>query len=232
MKRIAPTVFALSAVVAGVIVVMRGVSSCDARSLRATFNQVQGDPYPLDDLDRSVPADGGLPCPKDEIVAYSGTSLSWKPPLEVIPPFREPLAEFERVTREVALEFYGREPTTIRHVGAYACRPVRHRPERISEHALGNAVDFVGLDFAAAAADAGVPDTLPSVLDRAFQVRVQRDWLAETGPSKLHAQFLDQLVQRLREEKVFRVMLGPAHEFHAEGDHWHFDYGPWSLVRI
>lgn len=231
MKRIAPAIFTISALAAGVLFVMRG-ASCHTRDLRATFNQVQGDSYPLDDLDRSVPPDGGLPCPKDEVVTYSGTSLSWKPPVEVIPPFRKPLAEFERVTLEVAIEFYGREPAAIRHVGAYACRPVRHRPERLSEHALGNAVDFVGLDFKAATADAGVPDSFPKALDRAFQVRVQRDWLAETGSSKLHAQFLERLVERLRAENTFRVMLGPAHEFHAAGDHWHFDYGPWSLVKI
>jgi hypothetical protein len=221
----------LLAVGGATTLVVRG-SSCTRHELSATWNRVRGDPYPLDEIDRNVAADGSVDCPEIELVEYDGTTLTWKPRLKVARPFVARLQELERIANELAIDVYGRPPKAIRHAGAYACRRIQHRRERLSEHALGNAVDFVGFDFGPAAADGDLPAQLPSALERGFFVRVKRDWQADAGGSAVHARFLERLVARLREEKTFRAMLGPAHEFHSEGDHWHFDYGPWSLVRL
>jgi hypothetical protein len=207
-------------------------SGCTTGELIQRFDELRGDPYPLDAIDRDAPPDARVACDDVELVQHRGSVVRWQPPLEVAPPFTEPLAEFERIAHDLALEFYGRPPKAIRHAGAFACRRVRHRAGRLSEHALGNAVDFVGFDFGPAPRDVGVPDSLPSALDKAFFIRVQRDWQADAGGSAIHARFLQLLIERLEAAGTFRAMLGPAHEFHREGSHFHFDHGPWKIVRL
>jgi hypothetical protein len=195
---------------------------CSRGGLSALFNEVRGEPYPLDALSREAGPDAG--CPTVELTTYTG---SFSPALRVTPAFAERLTRFERISGELARSMFGRAPARIRHAGAYLCRPIRQRSERWSEHALGNAVDVTGFDFPRLPrGDAGV-GPLPPRLQRPFEIRVGKHWHAgEDEP--LRGAFLHQLSDRL--DDVFRGMIGPADPNHRT--HLHFDMGPWRYRRL
>jgi hypothetical protein len=199
--------------------------------LLARWNELRGDAYELDSLDRFLDEDDELECDVDPLIGYSGTLLGYQRPVRVRAPFAERLARFERLVSEVAVEVYGRAPKWVRHYGAYTCRATRNRSRRISEHAFGNGIDVIGFDFGALEARAEV-DGLPARLRRPFVVRVARHWHAgETAASALHSRFLRELAERLSERRdIFRVMIGPSRPDHA--DHFHFDMSPWRYVRF
>jgi hypothetical protein len=88
---------------------------------------------------------------------------------------------------------------------------------RLSEHALGNAIDISGFRFEAL-------DGAP-----AFEVRVDLHWRA-SGDEARHSRFLHALTETLLERGVFRTLLGPAHPDHA--DHFHFDMAPHPYVNL
>jgi hypothetical protein len=188
---------------------------------------------PLAALDRTPVRDrrGRLQCPAVELVRYRGDLVRLDHPARVNAPFRERLQRFEALVRDVAIEVYGRAPQRIVHAGTFACRTVRHR-ERLSEHALGNAIDVVGFDFA----------TAPSAerkglgrLGRAFQVRVGRHWAPTDRTLRdplapRHAAFLRRLVERLDDRPdIFRGVIGPPARGHL--DHLHLDGGRWHFRR-
>lgn len=216
------------------------VSSCRSGALVSRMNALRGDAYPLDEIERSVDEDAGVACPELELVTFEGEKVRFLPSVRVVAPFAERLRRFETVLVEVAERHYGRSPRSVVNAGAYLCRPVRHRSYRLSEHALGNAVDVVGFDFGPSKkrADAGASDesssdagtfTLPSSLTGPFRVRVERHWRAESDEAAVrHARFLDDLTRELAERSVFRTILGPSHPTHRT--HFHFDMGPWSHV--
>ena len=146
------------------------------------------------------------------------------------PAFAERLARLERAAIEVGEEVYGRAPSRIRHMGAYVCRKSRFRPRRISEHALGNAIDVLGFDFSPAKS-AQAAEHLPPGLRWSFQVSVARHWTPRAdAASALHAQFLKKLTERVLEDSIFRVALGPSHRGHH--DHFHFDMSPWTYSHL
>src|SRR5690242_5843977 len=126
----------------------------DRSDFFARWNAAHADAYALDAVERFIEWSGrGKPrveCARGAMVAYSGTSVRYAGPVLVDPAFRERLARFEEVVRGVAITAYGRAPRVVRHYGAFSCRTSRRRPGRVSEHALGNAIDVVGFDFAAA----------------------------------------------------------------------------------
>ena len=206
--------------------------SCEAPSLIAKYNRLVGDAYPLDAYDRSVEAEEGVACPELALELVQGESVSFIPAVEVIEPFAERLRTFEEIVVEVSRRHYGRKPTKIVNAGGYYCRAVRHRPERLSEHALGNAIDIVGFEFPPAVGDldAGVAAELPDSLKTGFSVRIARDWQADDGIAEVHAKFLAALGHELERADVFRTMLGPSHPTH--GTHFHFDMAPYEYVRL
>jgi hypothetical protein len=201
--------------------------------LWAKWNALAGDAYELDARDRFVdPEQRRVRCSPEELVLYRGTALRYHAPLTVTPPFQERLAQFETVVAEVAREVYGRAPRRIQHYGAYSCRTSRQRSHRLSEHALGNAVDVVGFDFGPATKLEPLAPELPRSLKGPFQVRVSKHWMA-TGntTSETHARFLRLMTDRLIERRdIFRGFVGPGHRGHA--DHFHFDMSPWRYVRL
>jgi hypothetical protein len=201
---------------------------------RAAWNELRGDAYPLDTVERWVEAGRRVTCDPKQLVSYRGTQLRYAGELLVDPAFRERLARFEAVVAETAREIYGREPRLIRHYGTYSCRSSRNRSRRISEHALGNALDLVGFDFGPATKSQPSRAELPKQLRWAFQVRVARHWrpLARDGSAgALHARFLASLTQRLQErDDIFRCMFGPGHGGHD--DHLHLDVAPWRYVDL
>jgi len=179
--------------------------------------------YPLDPLPRDVPAEG-IDCAAIEagLVTYEGSAIRLRPPARVHPAFVHHLARFERMVDTLARETYGRPPSAIRN-GTFRCRPMKRNERRISEHALGNAIDVVAFEFARD------PSAAPE-RRRAFSVRIDRHWSA-TGDDAVHACFLRTLAKRLAgRSDVFRGMIGPSDPDHH--DHLHLDMGPWRFERF
>jgi hypothetical protein len=199
--------------------------------LWARWNALRGDPYALDEVDRRLAEGARPPCDPKALVSYRGTELRYHGSVLVSEPFRERLSRFETVAAEVAREVYGRAPTRVRHLGAYSCRTTRNRSWIVSEHALGNALDLLGFDFATARKDEPLPEGLPKSLKWGFQVRVAKHWSSTKGVGAVHARFLARLTERLGErDDIFRSMYGPGHGGHD--DHLHLDVSPWRYVDL
>jgi len=188
--------------------------------------------YALDGISRLLArGDEGPACSSKDLQEYFGTTIRLNGVAVVNAAFREHLERFEAVVRDAAVETYGRAPLFIRHRGAFACRSRRGQSSWLSEHALGNAIDVSGFEFGAsngknAAASVGTPRG-------AFQVSVARDWQGggNTPASELHARFLHSLVARLLAQgNVFRGIITPVDAAHS--DHFHFDMGPHSYLRL
>jgi hypothetical protein len=200
--------------------------------LWAAWNALKGDAYDLDGVNRFLDDGEQLACEPKSLVRYGGTRLKYQSAVQVNPAFRERLARFEDVVLEVAKDVYGRSPRRVLHFGTYACRSSRNRTYRVSEHALGNAIDVAGFDFGPASKREPLAPGLPRSLASAFQVRIAKHWSDQrTAAAATHARFLYELSTRLSErEDVFRVMIGPSRPDHA--DHFHFDMSPWRYVRF
>jgi hypothetical protein len=199
----------------------------------AWWNALRGDAYELDSIERHLgDSTGKVVCRPETMMSYAGTGVRYHGAIEINPLFRERLERFELLLSETALEVYGRAPRRIRHFGAYSCRSSRNRNYRVSEHALGNAIDIVGFDFAPATKQQPLSAELPRQLRGAFEVRVARHWTASSGATAaVHARFLRLLIERLQDrDNVFRGLIGPGRPGHA--DHFHFDVSPWRYVRL
>lgn len=193
------------------------------------FNQLRGDGYPLDDVLRRLEPKAAVKCDPAALRTYKGTTLAYAGSVLVDPAFVERLARFEEIVNRVALDVYGRTPSKLLHAGAYACRKSRNRSTRLSEHALGNALDVVGFTFAPATKAQRA--TLPKHAHGAFRVTVGQHWKAERSElARLHREFLRTLAAEVVEADVFRVILGPSHPGHA--DHLHFDMSPWNYTHL
>jgi len=184
--------------------------------------------YPLDRLRRSSGARAAS-CPKLELRKFRGDQLQFLPAARVVEPFRKRLLELERVVREVSLRVYSRPPSAVLVAASYGCRSVRGKQRRLSEHALGNAIDIAGFRFPPLPSSkaAGVPPALAL----GFDVRVDQDWRARgTALRRRHSRFLHELTAALLRRDTFRTLLGPAHRDH--GDHFHFDMAPEHYVDL
>ena len=223
----------------------------DQNRMVAWWNELRGDPYALDEVPREVAADGAR-CADLPVVVYGGDALRYDRPLQVAEPFRAVLASFEDVVAEVATAHYGRPPETILHFGARACRTVRGSTDRLSEHALGNALDVSGFRFGRLPREEALPDDAPARLRRPFTVSVRRHFPREASgddPSaserstsgrtrpraahdaaEIHAKFFTALVAELEAREVFRGMVGPGHAGH-EG-HLHLDMARGRYRRL
>lgn len=201
--------------------------------LWAAWNALRGDAYELDPIARFLEEGERLDCRSRDLVRHGGKALRYQGPVYVNPAFRERLMRFEEVVVEVSREIYGRAPVRLRHAGAYVCRSSRKRAYRVSEHALGNAIDVLGFDFGAATRREPLPTELAPSLRKPFQVRVARHWQPNDAvkTAATHEAFLRALAARLEQrEDVFRGMIGPSHRDHS--DHFHFDMAPWRYVHF
>ncbi len=204
-------------------------SAAELASPWAWFNRWRGDTYPLDSLERRVEPRSTPRCDPSALERYAGTTVRYAGGVLVEPAFVERLTRFEAIVNEVAIEVYGRPPSRLVHAGAYACRKSRNRATRLSEHALGNALDVVGFNFNPASKVQR--STTPPSIRGAFRVTVGQHWQAErTELGRLHRHFLRTLADRVVAEDVFRVALGPSHPGHS--DHLHFDMSPWNYTHL
>jgi hypothetical protein len=178
--------------------------------------------YALDGLQRKASRGN---CPKVSLTEFAGQSLRFSPAARVAPAFRPRLLQLEQVVREVALRIYDRAPSAILVAASYDCRSVSRSHGRLSEHALGNAIDISGFRFPPA------PASWTHFAQDGFDVRVEQHWKARWGAlERQHARFLDELTRTLIERDVFRTLLGPAHPDHK--DHFHFDMAPEHFVHL
>lgn len=173
-------------------------------------------PYPFDGLSRVVAA-GRVACPEIALGEFAGERVALSPPARAAAPFRERLRALEQVVVERSLEVYGRLPSAILVAASYDCRSVSGRNQRLSEHALGNAIDIRGFRFEAL--DGAPP----------FEVHIDEHWRA-SGENARHARFLRGVADTLLRREVFRTLLGPAQPDHA--DHFHFDMAPHPYVNL
>lgn len=202
-----------------------------ASPLHASSTETEGaDTYPLDSLDREISPHGKMTCPKLEMTKHRGTHLRYHKPVLIYAGFKDRLERFEAIASEVALEVYGRKPKRIVHIGTYNCRRIRKIPDLLSEHALGNAIDIEGFDFGPARGKSEREGSPHRALRGGFKVRIDKHWEQERGPSAVHAKFLSTLTERLLDDDVFRVLLGPSYPGHK--DHFHFDLAPYRLVSL
>jgi hypothetical protein len=147
------------------------------------------------------------------------------------PEFVARLSRFEALVIELATEHYGRAPRKLVHRGVFACRSLRSRRERISEHALGNAIDLQGFDFGPLPRKAAAPAELPRAMRRAFSVRVLSHWTPKRARDAYHARFLHKLTEELRARPdIFRGIVGPPRPRHH--DHLHLDAAPWRYAMF
>lgn len=203
--------------------------------ITAACSDLAGVTYPLDEQPRTLPEDAPLPCEGNDLalVAYSGEHLHYQKPVRIHPAFRAQLAAFERIVEQVAKRTYGRAPSRIVHLGGFNCRRMRRYPTWVSEHALGNAIDIAGFDFAPTKRAESVPEGLPKALRRAFQVRLLQHWdsKGQSEANALHSRFLRALAQAVIDRPdVFHVVLGPAWPGHK--NHFHLDHAPYRVVEV
>jgi hypothetical protein len=165
--------------------------------------------YALDDFPRH-PELVAAGCPDIPLVDHVGP---WQPALRVHPSFVEAVTALEAVIRETARDVYGRDVVTMLSASSYRCTTVRRRPERISEHALGNAIDLRGITLADGS-----------------ETSVGAHWHAATDADAIHARFWRTLVERIHERAIFRGILGPPAPDHLE--HLHFDRGPSTFFDL
>jgi hypothetical protein len=190
------------------------------------------DSYPLDELPRTLPERSPLPCETGglPLVPYRGEHLRYQKPVQIHPAFRAQLVAFERIVEQVAIAHYGRAPSRVVHLGGYNCRRMRLYPTWVSEHALGNAIDIAGFDFAPATRKDLLRPDLPKALRRGFQVRLLSHWDAK-GVAGAHSRFLRALAEAvIARPDVFHVVLGPAWPGHK--NHFHLDHAPYRVVEV
>jgi hypothetical protein len=186
-----------------------------------------GEPYALDGEPRHLEEDAKVECAPDLMVRHRSKALRYS--VTAHPEFVVRLERFEAFVIALATEHYGRAPKKLIHRGVYACRTLRSRSSRISEHALGNALDFQGLDFGPLPRKVEAPEALPRQLRRAFSIRVLKHWTPKRELDAYHARFLHRLVEELRlRPDIFRGIVGPPRPRHL--DHLHLDAAPWRYA--
>jgi hypothetical protein len=203
-------------------------SACSSHDIAARWNEIRGDAYSLDRVPREVVQDARAECSPDvRTTAYRGRHLQYGGAVLVAAAFEPKLEAFERTVVRLARSYYGRAPERLVHFGVRACRRVRGA-DRLSEHALANAIDVAGFRFGRA--QAPLPAGVPASLRGAFTVSIKHHWTLRSAEPvlQLHGRFLRALLDRVRSDRMFRGIVGPGREGHA--DHFHFDYAPWRYM--
>ena len=110
--------------------------------------------------------------------------------------------------QKLAMQDLGHYVVRIDHLGAYSCRAISGRSDRLSEHAYGLAIDISGFQ-----------------LSDGTIVNIERDW-SQPGP---HGVFLHQLARAAC--GYFSVVLTPDSDA-DHFNHFHLDIGPDRLCSV
>jgi hypothetical protein len=158
--------------------------------------------------DREKPDQNGCGIPHGVILTKGPTGITYAGPLMIDCSLALALPAIEKVIQEEAVKHLGEPITRITTLGSYSCRSVRGWRERISQHALGNA-----LDMAAFSTKAG------------SKASVMRDYeIGVEAPSTPRGRFLRAIYRRLWSEGGVTRVLGPEWDA-AHRDHFHLDRG-------
>ena len=149
------------------------------------------------------PPSSNARCQIDTAVRISRVEVGFDRPVTVSCALASRLDDFEReIVQPLAKEELGRRIVRINHLGGFSCRGVNGGQSRLSQHALGRAIDIAGFR-----------------LSDGSTISVEHDW-AEPGPKR---DFLHRLARRAC--GYFSVVLTPD----SDGNHYnhlHFDIGP------
>ena len=161
--------------------------------------------------DRTEPDAQGCGIPHGVIVSRGPLGLTYSPPLHIDCTLAKELAWIEQLIQEQAEQHLGAPIKQVLTVGTYSCRKVRGGfTGRMSEHAVGNAIDFGGF-----------------VPRRGTAVSVRRDYRPLEDPPGARGRFLRGVFWGLRGRGRLTHVIGP--ETRADHhDHIHVDRGePW-----
>jgi hypothetical protein len=158
--------------------------------------------------DRSEPDARGCGIPHGVVVTRGPSGIVYAPALTIDCSLALELPLIENAIQEQAKEYLGAPIKKITSFGTYSCRNVRGGlRDRLSEHALGNAIDF----------GAFVPA-------RGSVVSVQRDYRPVDGPVDPPSRFLHALFAALESSDGLTHVIGPATRADHQ-DHIHVDRG-------
>ena len=142
-------------------------------------------------------------CRVDTAVRVSRLEAALSRPATMSCAMASRLDEFEReAVQPLARSELDRRVVRIDHLGSFACRANTSRPSRLSQHALGQAIDIAGFRLADGS-----------------RVSVEHDWSDTSGKGV----FLHRLAAKAC--RYFSVVLTPD----SNADHYnhlHFDIGP------
>ena len=174
-----------------------GSSELSGRACLARLDERHVDYRPLDKVDAAQSW-----CQVDTAVRVKRTTAGLDKPATMSCALAARLDQFEReVVQPLAKEELGRRVVRINHLGSFSCR-TRNGGNRLSQHALGRAIDIAGFRLADGST-----------------VGVAQDW-ARSGANR---QFLRHLARRACQ--YFSVVLTPDSDADHH-DHIHLDIGP------
>ena len=178
-------------------------SELSGRACLARLDERQVDYRPLDKIDAAQSW-----CQVDTAVRVKRTTAGLDKPATMSCALAARLDQFEReVVQPLAREELGRRVVRINHLGSFSCR-TRNGGGRLSQHALGRAIDIAGFRLADGST-----------------IGVARDWPG----SGANRRFLRHLARRACQ--YFSVVLTPDSDaFHY--NHIHLDIGPDRLCSV
>lgn len=182
------------------------VASTDGDQCREELAKTGAKFRPLPD--RAKPNTDGCGIPHGVILTKGPTGITYSGPLMIDCSLALTLPAVEKVIQEEAVKHLGSPIVKITTLGSYSCRNVRGWKERISQHALGNAMDLAAFS--------------PKVGTAAS---VQRDYVTYgEEPKTVRGHFLRAVYRRLWSEAGVTRVLGPDWDA-SHRDHFHVDRG-------
>lgn len=162
--------------------------------------------YPFDSIERAI--GDRTDCPEVELVEYAGTHVKFSQPVKLDRRFVPKMVAFEEVLQAEAKRVFGSKVAVLNHRGGFRCRPVTGKKSKWSEHAFGNALDIVSFE-----------------VDEK-KIAFGKHWRTNDDRSE----FLQAIVRRAIDEKLFRIILGPGDPGHEKV--LHVDWGTSWYVRV
>jgi len=145
-------------------------------------------------------------CSVAQAVEVTRSAIPWNRSATMACPLEMAIWDFEtNVVQPAARRYFGRPVTRITHYGTYSCRNVSSGRGRLSQHALGRAIDIAAFE-----------------VEGVGTISVLRDW-RDKGPK---GAFLRQVSKDSC--SVFSVVLSPNHDAQHQ-NHLHLDIGPYRL---
>ena len=158
--------------------------------------------------DRNKPDQNGCGIPHGVIVTKGPTGITYAGPLLIDCSLALALPAVEKVIQEEAVKHLGEPITRVTTLGSYSCRNIRGWRERISQHAIGNAMDMAAFST-----------------KRGQKASVMRDYeMGVEAPLTARGRFLRAIYSRLWSEGGVTRVLGPEWDA-AHRDHFHLDRG-------